>query len=242
MADRKFLAIEQFRELVRGGRDGGGYRASSNMGVRSRAPASVTPTGVDGTLRFTISTGAVDRDRDTINPNGWDLDNYRRSPVVLWAHDYDEPPIGKATAIVATPTALIADVQFVPREIYEFADRVRRMCDGGYLNSTSVGFRPDEYVFNEERGGVDFLRQELLEFSIVPVPANPEALIHSRDGMDALAVKSWMTARAVFAGEGVEISEEQLTVLLRGVMLETFEELAKDAAHLAICRHTGRID
>src|SRR5205807_1446535 len=47
------------------------------------------------TIQFTISTGAVDRDADTLAPDGWQLDAYRKNPVVLWAHDYRQPPVAK---------------------------------------------------------------------------------------------------------------------------------------------------
>ncbi len=46
--------------------------------------------------------------------------------------------------------------------------------------STSVGFAPLKYAFTDDpqrRYGIDFLEQELLEFSIVTIPANPDALL-----------------------------------------------------------------
>jgi HK97 family phage prohead protease len=48
------------------------------------------------------------------------------------------------------------------------------------LSATSVGFRPLKWSFSKDRergGGIDFHEQELLEFSIVTVPANSEATI-----------------------------------------------------------------
>jgi phage head maturation protease len=62
---------------------------------------------------------------------------------------------------------------------------VYRLARGGFLAATSVGFRPLkwEYTTDKERGaddwfpGIDFEEQELVEFSIVTVPANPEALM-----------------------------------------------------------------
>jgi phage head maturation protease len=51
---------------------------------------------------------------------------------------------------------------------------------GGYLKATSVGFMPLKYTFSKDPAreyGIDFLEQELLEFSIVTIPANPDALI-----------------------------------------------------------------
>jgi hypothetical protein len=56
-------------------------------------------------------------------------------------------------------------------------DACLALIDAGMLNACSVGFRPLEQTYDSVRGGTTFLRQELLEFSVVPVPANPEALV-----------------------------------------------------------------
>lgn len=145
------------------------------------------------TIKFTISTGSVDRDGDTINPKGWQLDNYRKSPVVLWAHDYQMLPVGKATNIYASDTALIADVEFPPVGTYPFADTVHDMVKTGFLNATSVGFAGIEVNKSKDREyGYDFAKQELLEFSIVPVPANPEALVQR--GIEESQVKTYAKA------------------------------------------------
>lgn len=146
----------------------------------------------EGKYSFTISTGAVDRDKDTVAVDGWSLDSYRRNPVVLWAHNYASPPVGLAEAVLAKGGQLKARVKFAPADTYAFAETVRRLVDGGYLRATSVGFRALKWSFNEERGGVDFLEQELMEFSIVPVPANPEALLDAKHaGMDIAPLKDW---------------------------------------------------
>lgn len=128
-------------------------------------------------MAFTITTASVDRDGDTIDPTGWDLNSYSKNPVVLWAHDYSQPPVGKAVNIQATKDGLRADVEFLPQGMSQFADMIHDMCKNGFLNATSVGFRGTEFDKSAERkSGYDFKKQELLEFSIVPVPSNPEAL------------------------------------------------------------------
>lgn len=137
--------------------------------------ATVEPIG-DRKMAFTISTAAVDRDGDTIDPKGWDLGSYSKNPVVLWAHDYSQPPVGKAVNVKSTASGLQADVEFLPKGMSPFADMIHDMCKDGFLNATSVGFRGVEYDQAQERKGYDFKKQELLEFSIVPVPSNPEAL------------------------------------------------------------------
>lgn len=144
------------------------------------------------TATFVITTGAVDRDNDTISPKGWDLSSYLKNPSVLWAHDYSQLPVGKALDIVATENGLQSTVQFPPKGVHPFADTVFELVKGGFLNATSVGFRPTEAEPNVERGGLDFTKQELLEYSIVPVPANSEALLVARSkGIDTKLVEGW---------------------------------------------------
>jgi HK97 family phage prohead protease len=140
---------------------------------------------------FIISTAAVDRDNDSISPKGWNLDNYKKNPVVLFAHDYSSLPIAKCVNIKMAGGQLIADCEFAD---HEMASTVLRLVDGGFLNATSVGFRPTKYSLNETRKGVDYEEQELLEYSIVPVPANPEALIVSRELIgDVKLLQEWAT-------------------------------------------------
>lgn len=142
----------------------------------------------DRTLRFTVSTGAVDRDMDTVAPGGWDLAAFEKNPVVLWSHRADDPPIGKAIDFGADERRLFSAVRFLPDgygKASEIADTIYRMASDGWLAATSVGFRPVKWDFTTdvERGaedwfpGIDYQSQELVEFSIVSVPSNPEALI-----------------------------------------------------------------
>jgi HK97 family phage prohead protease len=136
---------------------------------------------------FTISTDAVDRDNDTIALDGWDLKAYVKNPVVLWGHQSYSPPIGKSVEIGLDGGALKAVVEFVPADmplIGDEAEMVFRMCDMGFLSACSVGFRPLEYKTAKDRmdddawwPALDFTKQELMEWSICTIPANPEAVI-----------------------------------------------------------------
>lgn len=165
--------------------------------LRKSFETSIEPGDVQTrTLRFTISTSGVDRDNDVVTAGGWDLKNYLKSPVVLWAHQYDQLPVGKATNVRVDGDRLKADVEFVDPETYPFAETVFRMLKGGFLGGTSVGFRPKTFKFNEKRQGFDFAEQELLEFSVVPIPANPDALLDARAAgvlmdTDFDAIEAW---------------------------------------------------
>ena len=172
-------------------------------------------------IKFLISTGSVDRDGDTINPKGWQLDHYKRSPVVLWSHDYTQMPIAKAVAVEASDNGLAATAEFPPKGAYPFADTVYDMLKGGFLSATSVGFRPVEYETAKDRQhGNNFLKQELLEFSVVPVPANPEALMQR--GISSEQADTW---KAYIKKEWVEPKLSPWDI-----KCQEFEARFKDAA------------
>src|SRR5262245_19266247 len=96
MAERPTLmALEAFRDLVAKGAP----PEIANLVVCAAMPTTVAPGDAPRTKVFTISTPSPDRMRDAINPRGWALDNYRKAPRVLWAHDYAQPPIGRALTV-----------------------------------------------------------------------------------------------------------------------------------------------
>jgi HK97 family phage prohead protease len=160
-------------------------------------PDSVKAEGEDGerTYTFTISTGAVDRERDVIAIDGWQTENFLKAGgPVLWAHDSFGLPIGRAPWVKVQGGALKARVEFAPASANPLAEQVRQLVEFGAIRAASVGFRPlpGRAAWNEERNGIDFLEQELLEFSIVPVPANPEALLDAKAaGIEFELVRVW---------------------------------------------------
>jgi HK97 family phage prohead protease len=129
----------------------------------------------DRQIEFTISTGSPDRHGDTVDVNGWSTDAYMKNPVVLYGHSYSDLPIGKCTSLYKSGGALVATAQFATADLNPMGDTVYKMLKAGFLNATSVGFLPLAHTMNDNRG-YDFTKQELLEFSVVPVPANSEAL------------------------------------------------------------------
>ena len=136
-------------------------------------------------LSFVITTDEVDRDNDIIKADGWRLDNYLKNPVVLFGHNWGGLPVGKCISITKMEHALKATVEFVSKEISPFAETVYQMCKQGFLKATSVGFSVIKSAYDNERHGFDIMEAELLEFSIVPIPANASALIEaSGKGID----------------------------------------------------------
>jgi HK97 family phage prohead protease len=204
-------------------------------GLRKQMLAPVEPVSDEArSLRFTISTGCIDREQDTIALAGWDLANYLKNPVVLWGHDGSRLPIGRAVNVGVENGALKATVDFIPPDTPEggqFAEAVYRLARGGFINATSVGFRPIKWTFTQdpERGaddwfpGIDFEAQELVEFSLVTVPANPEALIEPQPlpapAMPGEVAQPNPTGEEITALAAAAIKQEQATARARRVRL-----------------------
>lgn len=126
---------------------------------------------------FTINTSAKDRHGTVIEPRGVDYSAFQRNPVVLFNHDYDRP-IGRAANVQLRGDALIAEVEFDEED--EFAQGIRRKVEQKYLNGASIGFMIREWTEDEEDSTFRVIESELVEFSIVTVPSNRDALVMSR--------------------------------------------------------------
>lgn len=136
-----------------------------------------------GIYEAMISTESPDRDGDVILASGGDLTNFSKNPVVLYAHNYWDLPVAKAIEVEKLAGAGVrARFQFPEWGESEQADTVRRLWAGGFLNATSIGFIPVKWEPRKSPDGEKLARGqmitewELLEFSIVPVPANQDAL------------------------------------------------------------------
>lgn len=137
--------------------------------IRSIVEATKAATD-NGTFEVVISTDNIDRQGESIKQDGWDLSFYKLNPVVLWGHDYYSLPIGICDEITVSGGKLTAKGRFAPEEANPFAQQVRRLYDLKIVRATSVGF-----IVLEAEGDL-IIKAELLEFSFVPVPANPYAL------------------------------------------------------------------
>lgn len=121
------------------------------------------------------STGVIDRQGESLNPMGWLLESYQKNPVIMWAHDYRQLPVGKAEKVWIEDGKLMFNVKFADTPM---AKDVFDLFKGGFLNAFSVGFIPKEL---DSTGEFTYAKQELLELSVVPVPANPEALLGNKE-------------------------------------------------------------
>lgn len=128
-----------------------------------------------------FSAEVEDRQGEIVVQRGWILDNYMKNPVVLWAHRSDQPPVAKMLEIgVNTQTnQLEGKMQFAVDES-EFASEIYNLIVGGYIQAFSAGFINNKYEIDQANEKVYLIENELLEVSVVPVPANQLALAKSK--------------------------------------------------------------
>lgn len=137
------------------------------------------------TVRVIASTESVDSYGTILRADGWMLDRYMRNPIVLFGHDSHtlENVMGRAIDVAVKGKRLEITIKFADEGTNERADLAFDYFEQDILKGVSVGFIPYEYEDVQMRG-VDgetrtircFTRMELVELSVAPVPANPDAL------------------------------------------------------------------
>ena len=148
--------------------------------IRSASPATDKNARI---LEFVISDESRDRHGTIIPIRAWSLDNYKKNGIVAYQHETSgdiDNIIGKGSAEVIEGQ-LIGRVEFEPADINPLADKVYKKLLFGSLKATSVGFRSNKGHWGDKKRGEDentyyFDDVELLEFSIVNIPSNPNAV------------------------------------------------------------------
>lgn len=141
---------------------------------------------------FVISTEAVDTYDTVFKIDGWDLERYNRSPIVFYNHKSwsDDPDM-----IIGTSEVRVEGDQLIALLTLEegnpVAEKVWRKIQNGSLNMASIGANPIEWRWGDFDKGenpdvIYFIRQELLEWSIVPVGSNPDALKRSVENLEEI--------------------------------------------------------
>lgn len=160
--------------------------STTRQGLRAQLAIKSTPDKEDADLlHMMASNETLDRYDEVIEASGWQLDRYRRNPVIQNSHRYGDimDTIGRAEKTEVINGSLVQVWRFASKE-NPIAKVARDLYRGKFLNASSVGFIPHEW----EQGNhvTDYRRKytkaELLEVSAVGIPANPDAL--------ALAYKS----------------------------------------------------
>lgn len=138
------------------------------------------------------TNASPDRMGDTIDPLGA---KFKNPLVLLHQHDRHAPigsvKFGKPTKNGITFEAEIPNIP-EPGSLKDRVDTAWGEIKHGLVRGVSVGFRSLKHAYKED-GGIEFQEIEILELSIVSIPANAEATIQT--------VKSIDTAQRAASGQ-----------------------------------------
>lgn len=131
-------------------------------------------------MDFIICTEDVNRYGYRVLLSGARLENFRKNPVMLYNHDdWDDKPVGRWDNLRVENGKLIATAVFAEGD--EDAQKVKNLAEQGVLSATSIGMMPityssDSSVLLPGQTRETVIEWELLEVSIVPIPANPHTV------------------------------------------------------------------
>lgn len=139
------------------------------------------------TATYTVSSSAIDNDGDILIPEGSlpHLARFTANPVVLWNHDRDCAPVAQSINPMTKQLSWAVEGDRVKATAhFHLMTQESAQCWGlienGILRGASVGF--DAVLGKTERlqgKGIKFLEWIPLEWSVCPIPNNPETLLEA---------------------------------------------------------------
>lgn len=218
-ADRRYMSTAGFSDLARTLKDSKSLDRSK-IAICSNMPVEVKAVG-DGDTRlieFIITTDTIDREQDVVSADGWDFEDFQNNPVVLWCHDHYAPVIGNSRSLTPGGNQVRSICEFTPQDLNPFGYMIYRLYAQKFMHAVSVGFYPIEYTMAADRKwGVNYIQQGLLEYSCVPVPANPDALAVARSkGIDTAPMRDW-ASRVLDEQPGLSEDARRRMEILRAV-------------------------
>jgi len=180
------------------------YINSDNIEIKSKADSSNKPFKIAGYA----NTTSKDRTGDIVLSEAWvkGIENYRKNPVLLYQHDHSKP-IGKSDTVRVDKKGI-----FVEASVSSAAEKlhgVQSLIEDGALKSFSVGFRVKDADYDRPSDTFIIKDLELLEISVVSVPANQESLFSIRKSFES--EESFESFKSQFIKEEEEVLEEKET-------------------------------
>lgn len=235
------VTASKFHELAR---DGGGSgvivaKDFADVGVEKQA-------GPGRRLKFTLTSGSVDRDRDVIKTQGLVWEHFERNPVWLFGHQTsavggNPPLLGVVVERKSGAKRTDVAVEYAPKEVNPLAEfvysahlwrlEVKALNDHG--GAASIGAMPMEYNYDRSRGGVNFEKTEVLEGSDVMLPANRDALMRMKSaGIDLDPLGDW--AAKLLEADGIWLDKVKAEMIAKSLDpargLAVFELPVRDLA------------
>lgn len=200
----------------------------------------------EGEVEFIVSTGALDSQGERINVDGIDLRDFKKNPVVLWAHDGFNLPIAKATKIIKKDGKLIARAKFYLKD--DFPRKVYNYIVDGYLKAVSIGGQIIDFAAD----GITIDQLLMKEFSVVSIGANSEALVVNKsftkdqekelNGLANLYARKAITMPEDKLKNGVKALKELVTALEEVTAGETEKVLVDEVTRRVVLKQAQAVD
>ena len=222
------------------------------LNFRAITGAVIRQEGEEGRrLTFIASDGTRDSAGTVLNPKGWDLRRFNKNGIIGYQHkvygswdgtDNPDNVIGKGQAYIKEDR-LMVDVEFEPAEINPLAEKIYQKLLFGSLNAVSVGFVPvgkgawgeGQEALTGENPTYYYAGQELLEVSVVNIPANPNATKKSyiQESIDAEMerLRSEVKAEPAPASDPAPAEEEKKAIEAARLRLDLTITVARAALH-----------
>lgn len=202
-------ALEQYR------------RGTQDAPTLYRPAGYLKAAGDSGDMVFVANEESEDRQGDIIQVAGWELRNFKSNPVLMFSHDYHIAPVGVVPKVWTEGKQLLNTVKF------DMDDPLAAFLKGKYerkfMRAESVGFKPLEFEERKVRGesmmpSFTFKRQELLEISLVSIPAHPRALQKAMHGSGRFTiVMPEIPQVAESDGKAITTAENEIATLRKRV-------------------------
>jgi HK97 family phage prohead protease len=182
--------------------------------IRKTIQSEIKDISDTGVITVLATDETLDRDKDIILASGADFKNFESNGAILYAHDYRAFPIGRPLKTYVQNKATYIDIKLADKGTSDFTDAVISLINQKILKGVSIGFSGIEWL-NNEFGGRTFTKWELLEVSLVPVPANPSAHVESIKSFSPIIQKQLL---------GVKTLELEYTRLLTESEIADFKK------------------
>ena len=167
----------------------------------------------------------IDRSTESVLPQGYDLKDFMKNPILLYSHD-KQKPIGKIINIDVRVDGL-----YIEAEVHKFMDeKTFYGVLNGILKTFSIGFQILDYA--EVDGVYLWTSTKLLEVSIVSVPDNQDSIFSvltdapCQSGVCLLGSKA--VSKATIKAKQLELKEKEWRTVDKQVVKDSLVELGKD--------------
>lgn len=186
---------------------------------------ALTPEMIENReAEFVISSEAVDTYDTVFVAAGAEFERYNNNPIVAYGHRTwsDNPDMILGTSEVRQEGKLtIGKVRFEDAETNPTAEKVFKKIQAGTLRMASIGANVKEWRYGDAQNGenpgvIYFTRWDLLEWSIVPIGSNKDALVRMEKDVEEMrtALIPVVDEIEVRTGENKELSSFEAQIII----------------------------